>query len=167
MYLFTPLRKVEEPVQRCTSPQLKERILHRLVQLLYSKMNIVIDTSAVLAVLLNEDSKNRILSLTKGQSLIAPQSLNAEIGNALSAMFKRERINLSLANKVISQFELIPIRKTELQLEHSIDLCKKLNIYAYDAYMLSCLINFKGTLLSLDQTLIQHAKNFGLNILEV
>ena len=138
-----------------------------LVQLLNSSMNIVIDTSAVLAVLLNEESKSKILSLTKGENLIAPQSLNAEIGNALAAMFKRERISLIQANKVITQFELIPIRRTELQLDHSIKLCKELNIYAYDAYMLSCLINYNGTLLSLDQTLIQHAKKIGLNSLEV
>lgn len=130
-------------------------------------MNLIIDTSALLAVLLNEESKSAILKNTKGQNLIAPESIDAEIGNALSAMFKRKRINLNKAKRVINQFELIPIRKTVLELEESIQLCKELNIYAYDAYMLNCCLKYNAPLLSLDQTLLNQAKIVGIKILEV
>ena len=98
-------------------------------------MDIVIDTSAILAVLLNEASRNSILSSSQGMDLIAPISIDAEIGNAISSMFKRNRLVFDEALKVLSQYHLIPIRKTSLDLKESISLSKELNIYAYDAYM--------------------------------
>jgi predicted nucleic acid-binding protein len=130
-------------------------------------MDLVIDTSAILAVLLNEDSRKSILSTTKGKNLIAPISLDAEIGNALSAMFKRNRLKTDQAQLVIHQYKLIPIRKTALDLEKSIELSKELDIYAYDAYMLHCCIKYNSPLLSLDRTLIKHAENMRIKNLEV
>lgn len=130
-------------------------------------MNLVIDTSALLAVLLNERSRNSILKNTEGKSLTAPISIDAEIGNALSAMFKRKRITLENATKLIVQYELIPIRKTPIELQDSVTLCNDLNIYAYDAYMLNCCIKYSLPLLSLDQTLIGQAENIGIKIIEV
>ncbi|MBO6585073.1 MAG: type II toxin-antitoxin system VapC family toxin [Gracilimonas sp.] len=130
-------------------------------------MDIVIDTSAVLAVLLNEASRNSILSNSKGMDLIAPISIDAEIGNAISSMFKRNRLVFDEALKVLSQYHLIPIRKTSLDLKESISLSKELNIYAYDAYMLYCCIKYNSPLLSLDTTLLNHAKNKGIKTIEV
>ena len=49
-------------------------------------MEIVIDTSAILTVLLNESAKDQILSKTVGCTLISPFSIDAEIGNAFSAI---------------------------------------------------------------------------------
>ncbi|MGN8226680.1 type II toxin-antitoxin system VapC family toxin [Gracilimonas sp. BCB1] len=130
-------------------------------------MDIVIDTSAVLAVLLNEASKNSILSSSKGMDLIAPINIDAEIGNAISSMFKRNRLVFDEALKVLSQYHLIPIRKSSLDLKESISLSKELNIYAYDAYMLYCCIKYNSPLLSLDTTLLNHAKNKGIKTIEV
>jgi predicted nucleic acid-binding protein len=130
-------------------------------------MDLVIDTSAILAVLLNEGSRDSILTTTKGSNLIAPVSIDAEIGNALSAMFKRNRLKSEHAQQVIHQYKLIPIRKTALELKESVELSSELDIYAYDAYMLHCCIKYSSPLLSLDQTLIQHAENMGIKIIEV
>ena len=55
-------------------------------------MDIVIDTSALLAVILGEPERNRIVELTYGKTLIAPGSVPWEIGNAFSAMFKQSRL---------------------------------------------------------------------------
>ncbi|MEP5945346.1 MAG: type II toxin-antitoxin system VapC family toxin, partial [Balneola sp.] len=74
-------------------------------------MNIVIDTSAIIAVLINESSKKSIIRTVTGCTLIAAQSIDAEIGNAISAMFKRKRINLIQAEKVINNYNKIAIRK--------------------------------------------------------
>lgn len=113
-------------------------------------MEIVIDTSAILAVLLNESAKDQILSKTVGCTLISPFSIDAEIGNAFSAMFKRKRISFEMAFEAIKQFEIIPIRKMNLDLTESLKLCVEKNIYAYDAYMLQCSLTFSKPLLSLD-----------------
>jgi len=41
------------------------------------------------------------------------------------------------------------------------------NLYAYDAYFLSCALNVRAPLLSLDQLLISKAKEMGINVKEV
>jgi hypothetical protein len=49
-------------------------------------MDIVIDTSALLAVIVAEPERNRIVESTSGHTLIGPGSIPWEIGNAFSAM---------------------------------------------------------------------------------
>lgn len=60
-------------------------------------MKLVVDTSVILAVLLNEPHRQKILDITKGAELYAPASLHWEIGNAFSAMFKQNRLTLDQA----------------------------------------------------------------------
>lgn len=130
-------------------------------------MDIVIDTSAILAVLLNEERKDAVIVATKGADLLAPASIDAEVGNALSAMFKRDRLTLGQAEQIIEQFEDIPIRRTKLRLEVAIQLASSHNINAYDAYMLDCAQQFQSSLLSLDRELITTGDKLGIEMLEV
>ncbi len=51
-------------------------------------MTLVVDTSVILAVVLNEPSKAALIQLTIGAELLVPASSHGEIDNALSAMFK-------------------------------------------------------------------------------
>jgi len=96
---------------------------------------VTIDTSALLAVLLNEQHKPDIVKATKGHDLQAPFSLDAEVGNALSAMFKRDRLSLEQARQVLTQFSEIPIRRTKLRLTEAAEIAYNHNIYAYDSYV--------------------------------
>jgi predicted nucleic acid-binding protein len=57
-------------------------------------MRIVVDTSTVIAVVAGEAEKARLLELTKDATIVAPPSIDWEIGNAFSAMLKRSRITL-------------------------------------------------------------------------
>ena len=57
-------------------------------------MEIVADTSVIIAVIANEPEKAAIVAQTQGADLFAPQSLPWEVGNAFSAMLKRQRITL-------------------------------------------------------------------------
>lgn len=129
-------------------------------------MKVTIDTSAVLAVLLNESSRDIILKKTVGAELIAPESIDAEIGNALSAMLKRGRITTDMAKDVVDQYQLIHIRRSLIRIGPSLDLSTELNIYAYDAYVLDCAMQFKSTLLSLDTKMIQVAKYLNIPTME-
>lgn len=130
-------------------------------------MAITIDTSALLAVLLNEEHKEEIVEHTKGYDLQAPASQDAEVGNALSAMFKRDRLALDKAKEVVKQFKQIPIRRTKLRLAEALKLANAYNIYAYDAYVLDCAKQYRTPLLSLDSKEIEIAKKLGLTVLEV
>jgi predicted nucleic acid-binding protein len=57
-------------------------------------MDVVIDTSALLAVIAGEPEKEQIVRLTSGHTLIGPGSIPWEVGNAFSAMFKQGRLTL-------------------------------------------------------------------------
>ena len=54
-------------------------------------MDLVVDTSAIIAVIADEPEKPAILAHTIDSDVIAPASVRWEIGNALSGMFKRRR----------------------------------------------------------------------------
>lgn len=130
-------------------------------------MVITIDTSALLAVLLNEQHKPDIVEAAKGHDLQAPLSLDAEVDNALSAMFKRGRLSLNQARQVLTQFAEIPIRRTKLRLTEAAEIAYNHNIYAYDAYVLDCARQYRSPLLSLDNQLKAIGEKLELTVLEV
>lgn len=130
-------------------------------------MDIVVDASAVIAVIVNEPSKQNIIQATQDASLVAPASIHWEIANAFSAMFKRNRIDLDKALQAIDIYKQIPIRFIEVELEESLRIAHQLNIYAYDAYLLRCTQKQKAPLLTLDKRLLELAKELKLQVIEV
>lgn len=127
-------------------------------------MNLVIDTSAIIAVITNARHKGQLIEISKGADLIAPSSLHWEIGNAFSAMFKRDRIDLRKAKSALSAYAEIPIQFYEVDLQTAISLCSKFNLYAYDAYVIECAIKYKSPLLSLDAGLLAIAEKAGVKV---
>lgn len=130
-------------------------------------MKVLVDTSAIIAVIVNESQRKRIIELTQDKELVAPASIPWEIGNAFSAMFKQGRLTLGLAKKALAIFDTIAIRYVETNLFNSIVLSKKHNLYAYDAYILDCAKQYNLSLLTLDQKLLKVAKSIGIRVLEV
>jgi len=130
-------------------------------------MDVVIDTSALIAVIVGEPEQTKIVELTTGNTLIGPGSIPWEIGNAFSAMFKRDRLTLNEARKGLAIFESIPLRYVEPDFFNALKLSKKINMYAYDAYFLDCAIRYKSPLLTLDRKLKAAAQNINVETLEV
>lgn len=129
--------------------------------------NIVVDASVLIAVVTNEPEKTKLVQLTKNTDLIAPHSVHWEIGNAFSAMLKRSRITIEDAVQAINEYQKIPIRFVDVEIDEAIKLANLLNIYAYDAYIVRCAIKYKSPLLSLDKNLINSASSVKAQILEV
>ena len=130
-------------------------------------MDIVVDASAIIAVIVNEPSKTNIIRVTQGATLIAPASIHWEIANAFSAMFKKDRLTIEDAVNALTIYAQIPIRFVEVELEESLRIAGQLNIYAYDAYLLRCAQKQKAPLLSLDKALVRLAKELKLQVIEV
>jgi len=130
-------------------------------------MDIVTDTSVLIAVILSEPEKEAIIKATSGHTLVGPESIRWEIGNAFSAMFKKGRVSLREAQQAMAVFEVIPIRYLDVDFRHSLKLAHDNQIYAYDAYFLDCAMRYKAPLLSLDGQMTTKAINLGINILEV
>jgi predicted nucleic acid-binding protein len=130
-------------------------------------MYLTIDTSALIAVIGNEVSKGRIVEITENYSLYAPVSVHWEIGNAFSAMFKRQKIDVEVAKLALNAYQEIPVKFIDVPLEQALELSYSQKIYAYDAYLIQCAQQTSTSLLTLDKGLITVAKNIGIQVLEV
>ena len=130
-------------------------------------MNIVVDTSAVIAVIANEPQRAAILDRTIGAGLFAPASMHWEVGNAFSAMLRRRRITLSQAKQAVGRYQEMEFRFVDVELQRSLELSDQLGIYAYDAYVLACAQRMRCPLLTLDAKLASAAPNANVDVLEI
>jgi predicted nucleic acid-binding protein len=129
---------------------------------------VVVDTSVFIACLLNEPEKARLEDLTKGIQLVSPGSLPWEVGNALSAAFKKKRfMDVDAARAVAREFGEIPVQLVHIDISAAIDLCFKRGIYAYDAYMIICAQEVRAPLLTLDRQLADIATKENVKVMEV
>lgn len=129
-------------------------------------MNLVADTSTIIAVIANEPEKALLVAKTQGYDLIAPYSLNWEIGNAFSAMIKRERISLEQATAAIGIYGQIQIDLLDVDLKQALRIVDTHKVYAYDAYMMACALDHDCPLLTLDGGLAYAAKAAGIEVWE-
>ena len=130
-------------------------------------MDLVIDTSALIAVIVGEAKRDRLISITEGGLLLGPASIPWEVGNAFSAMFKQNRLSLDQAQKGINIFESIPIRYVQVDFLRAMTIARHTNMYAYDAYYLDCAIRLKAPLLTLDRKLMRAAQEMKIDVIEV
>ena len=130
-------------------------------------MNFVVDASVIIAVIANEPTKEKLIEITRGADLLAPASIHWEIGNAFSAMIKRDRITLEQTQSAIAAYKQIPIRFTEVELEESLEIAAAYGIFAYDAYLIRCAIKYKSALITLDQKLAQVAEAMNVTVVEI
>jgi len=129
-------------------------------------VEIVVDASVLIAVIVNETEKERLVAMTQEAELIAPMSVHWEIGNAFSSLLKRGRITMEQALQAIDMYLEIPVRFVEVELANSLELAGTLGMYAYDAYLLRCAEKYRLPLLTLDKRLVQSAKDKGISVLE-
>lgn len=127
----------------------------------------MVDTSVLLAVITEEPTKARLITLTRDADLLAPASVYWEVGNAFSAMFKRKKATLRQAREALEIYRSIPLRLINVDLIDALDIAHTHNIYAYDAYVLVCASKMHAPVLSLDRKLVTTAKSMSLDVLEV
>ena len=126
----------------------------------------VIDTSALLAVLLEEPERPALIAATRGVVLFAPSSLPWEVGNALVAATRRRRLTPAEAQRAWTAYERVPLRLVDVDMPRAVALALDLGLYAYDAYMLEVARQRGLPLLTLDRTLRAAAASSGLEIVE-
>jgi predicted nucleic acid-binding protein len=129
-------------------------------------MKIIADTNAFIAVALNKPEKGKIIRLTEGHDLLAPDVLPFEIGNALTAMMKKNALK---KEEVASAWEIvqqIPVDLRHTNIKAALGIAIKFNLYAYDAYFLECAKNLRSPLLTLDLGMQKVAREIGIAILE-
>jgi len=125
-------------------------------------MEIVIDTSALMAVLLDEPEAASLVRATEGATLAAPPSVPWEVGNAFVALIRRGRLTTAQARRLVRGFGGIPLRYFEVDLERAVGLAADLELYAYDAYLLEAARTRGAPLLTLDRRLERAAQRIGV-----
>lgn len=130
-------------------------------------MKIIADTNTFLAVTLFEPERDEIIKLTYGSDLVAPEILPFEIGNALSAMLRRGRLAPEDILVTWDAVQQIPVDLRNVDVREALRVASKFNIYAYDAYFLTCALSLRCPLLTLDQRMIDVARDLDIHIIEV
>lgn len=129
--------------------------------------SLVIDTSAILAVLLEEPEKQAVVTATTGRILCAPASVRWEVGNAATAGVKRRRLMPARARQLVKDFEQVTIRELAIDIARAVDLALELGLYAYDGYILEAARSSGYPLLTLDGTIGSRAQKMGLPVVEL
>ena len=101
-------------------------------------MELVVDTSVLIAVLTGDAARDRLIARTQGAELLAPGSVHWEVGTAFSALLKRRRLKLSEVQAALAAYAEIPIRVVEVELGAALELADRFGLYAYDAYLMAC-----------------------------
>jgi len=130
-------------------------------------MDIVADTSAIIAVTANEPKEAALVKRTVGRDLIAPPSIHWEGGNVLSLMLKRKRATVAQVREAIKAYGRILIRFVDVSLDRALEIASKLDICAYDAYLVACAQDYRCPLLTLDRGLVHAAKRLGIEVWEM
>lgn len=128
---------------------------------------IIVDASVVLAVILNEPEKARIIEITQGRDLVSPGCLDWEIGNAFSAMLKRDRIKLNDAHRALDVYSLIPIKKADVDLALALSISASHRIYAYDAYYMEVAKKRSRPIMTLDSRMAEVSRLEGIKLEEI
>jgi predicted nucleic acid-binding protein len=128
---------------------------------------IVIDTSAVIAVITDAPEKAGLIKVTEDATLVAPSSVHWEVGNAFSAMIRRGRLTPEVAARAIEIYHSIPIRFIEVDLMASLLIASEHHLYAYDAYLIECSRARRASLLTLDRPLARVATKMTIDVVEV
>ncbi len=130
-------------------------------------MRLIVDTSVIIAVLVDEPSRPGLIEATRGKALLAPASVHWEVGNAFTAMLKKGRATVEQALEALEAYGDIPIRFVDVPVAEAVELAGRFNLYAYDAYVLACARALRAPILSLDAGLVRVAREMSLAVEEV
>jgi predicted nucleic acid-binding protein len=129
-------------------------------------MEIVSDASAFLAVALNEFDRDWVIERTSGSTIVSPEVLPYEIGNALIAMKKKGRLNNREILRAFDITQRIAVRLVPVRMRDALRMALRFNIYAYDAYYLQCCVENQLPLISLDDRMCDIARGIGITVME-
>lgn len=130
-------------------------------------LELVVDTSVIISVISGEATRDALIRAARGAELVAPASVHWEVGNAVAALIKRRLANRDQALSLLSAYAEVPLRLMEVDLVTALELAADHNLYAYDAYVLTCALSQRAALLTLDKGQARAAVAAGIRIKEV
>ena len=125
----------------------------------------MVDASAIMAVIMEEPGRERVINFTKNAVIVSPDIVGYEIGNGLTKMMRKKIIDKKGMIKSIQYFKRIPIKLVEIDLENALNIAWEYKIYAYDAYYLESAKRLNLSLLTFDENMRRIGKEIGLTVL--
>lgn len=141
-------------------------VMYNGTMLEVSPLELVVDASAVMAVLLEEPEREALIAATLGRELVAPPSLPWEIGNGLVAVVRRKRLSKAAALSAWTAWGEVRVRLIAVDVSRAMSLAFAHDLYAYDAYLLALAGQRRAPLLTLDRSLQRAAREAGIALLE-
>jgi predicted nucleic acid-binding protein len=83
-------------------------------------MEILLDASAIMAVIAGEPERELVITLTKNATIVSPGMAPFEIANGLTKMMKKKIIDKDRMINAIKYFKRIPIKIIETDLEKAL-----------------------------------------------
>ena len=123
-------------------------------------MKVLLDASAIMAVILNEPNRDTVITLTENATILSPEVISFEIGNALVNLFKKRKITEEELLAAYRNYTAIPIENIKVDIEKALKIACKYKIYAYDAFYLETAIRLKLPLITFDGSM----KKVGLDL---
>ena len=129
-------------------------------------MNVLLDASAILAIILNEPNRDIAVKLTKGAMILAPEVISFEIGNALVNLYRKKKIAADELLEAYKNFTFISLRIIKTDIAEALKIACRYNIYAYDAYYLEIARRLNLPLITFDGPMKKVGLDLKINILE-
>jgi predicted nucleic acid-binding protein len=129
-------------------------------------MDILLDASVIMAIILNESTRRNVIRITENAMLLSPEVISFEIGNALTNLYKKQKITEEELEGAYKNYELIPIRIIRIDIKKALKIACKYNIFAYDAYYLEAAHRLKLPLCSFDEKMKSVGSQLKIHILE-
>ena len=133
---------------------------------------IVIDASAAVALLLNEDHAFAVMTpfaILTGEAVVAPSHWPAEVGNALVISVRRGRIGLAEIRSMTDQLEMLGIQIEAppgfSEIATIADTATSLNLTYYDAAYVHTAQMRQASLFTFDRRMREAASRLGIPVL--
>ncbi|MFP3089465.1 type II toxin-antitoxin system VapC family toxin [Treponema sp. TIM-1] len=128
-------------------------------------MELILDASAIMAVIIKEPERELVLQLTKDAVISSPNMVSYEIANGLTKMIKKKIIDKERMISAYKYFKKIPVKTIDVDIEKALEIAWKYKIYAYDACYLEFANRLNFPLLTFDGNMTRIGKELGITIL--
>jgi len=129
-------------------------------------MNVLLDASAIIAVIADEPEAQIVINCTKGAVIMSPYIISYEVTNALTRMMRKGIITTKEQMiELIQNFKKIPLKILDVDLEKTLEIAWSFKIYAYDAFYLETAKRLGLPIISFDSNMIKIAKELNLTVL--
>lgn len=130
-------------------------------------MNMVIDTSAIIASVMRGPERDALAEAASGHVLIAPGYVRWEVCQALSVMVRQKGIDVVEARRGMDILDNIPLRYVDVDLDQVLSIASRMKGVAADAFLLETAIRYNAPLLTLDRSLGRAAESLGIEVVRL